>query len=360
MIRVFYFYIMIDFLIVGNGLAGVCFAEVALQKQKTIHVLDSEITFSSKVAAGLYNPVVLKRFSEVWKAKEQLEFAIPFYKSLEHKFNVKLDYAIPLYRKFASIEEQNNWFQAADKPNLTTFLSSELVQSKLNHIDAPLNYGLVNDTGYLDIKLLLNYYSDYLKEIKCFTNENFTHVKLEVFEEYVQYEAIKARHIVFAEGFNLTSNPFFQNLPMDGTKGELLLIKAPDLNLEVIVKSSIFIFPVGNDLYKVGATYNWSDKTNTPTQEARQELIKNLKDLIKCDFEIVSHLAGIRPTIKDRRPLVGTHYQHNNVHVLNGLGTRGVMLGPFLAKQLYNSIDLGIPLDLEIDVKRIYKKRNLI
>ena len=360
MIRVFYFYIMIDFLIVGNGLAGVCFAEVALQMQKKIHVLDSELTFSSKVAAGLYNPVVLKRFSEVWKAKEQLEFAIPFYKSLEHKFNVKLDYAIPLHRKFASIEEQNNWFQAADKPNLTTFLSSELVQSKLNHIDAPLNYGLVNDTGYLDIKLLLKSYADFLKEINCISNEKFNYDNLEVFEDYVQYGLIKAKHIIFAEGYNLTSNPFFQDLPIDGTKGELLLIKAPDLKLEVIVKSSIFIFPVGNDLYKVGATYNWLDKTNTPTQEAKQELLMNLKDLIHCDFEIVSHLAGIRPTIKDRRPLVGTHYKHNNVHVLNGLGTRGVMLGPFLAKQLYNSIDLGIPLDSEIDVKRIYKKRNLI
>jgi len=143
---------------------------------------------------------------------------------------------------------------------------------------------------------------------------------------------------------------------LDGTKGELLIIKAPNLDLDVVIKSSVFILPIGNDLYKVGATYDWKDKTNVPTEDGKQELIEKLSELISCDFEIVKHFAGVRPTVKDRRPLVGTHPAHPQLHVLNGLGTRGVMLGPYLANQLFQHIENDIPLEKEIDIIRCYKK----
>ncbi|WP_445724289.1 NAD(P)/FAD-dependent oxidoreductase, partial [Flavobacterium sp.] len=121
--------------------------------------------------------------------------------------------------------------------------------------------------------------------------------------------------------------------------------------------SSVFILPIGNDLYKVGATYDWSDKSNTPTEAGKDELISKLKEIISCDFEIVNHFAGVRPTVKDRRPLVGTHPTYKQIHVLNGLGTRGVMLGPYLANQLFQHIENKVPLEKEIDIIRCYKKK---
>jgi len=57
--------------------------------------------------------------------------------------------------------------------------------------------------------------------------------------------------------------------------------------------------------------------------------------------------------------LVGTHFKHKNLHILNGLGTRGVMLGPYLATQLFKNITKNIPLEDEITIDRIYKKRNI-
>ena len=80
--------------------------------------------------------------------------------------------------------------------------------------------------------------------------------------------------------------------------------------------------------------------------------------MINCKYEVLEHFAGVRPTVKDRRPLVGLHPNHPNMYILNGLGTRGVMLGPFLAHQLFNYIENNIPLDEEINIDRIYKKRN--
>jgi glycine oxidase len=347
---------MIDYIIVGNGLAGISFAEIALQNNKSIYVFDNNSQPSSRVAGGLYNPVVLKRFSEVWKAKEQIDFAFPLYHNIQSKLDVVFDFEMPILRKLFSIEEQNNWFQAADKPNLAPFLDSKLVTTSYDCIASPFHYGKVNHTGYLEISILIEAYSNYLKSLNVFSDEGFQYDKIEFSENGIQYKNIKAKHIIFAEGFGLHANPYFNDLPLDGTKGELLIIKAPNLKLDVVIKSSVFILPIGKDLYKVGATYDWSDKTNNPTEAGKQELIEKLNELISCDYEIVQHFAGVRPTVKDRRPLVGTHPKYPQLHVLNGLGTRGVMLGPYLANKLFEHIENQLPLEKEIDIIRCYKK----
>lgn len=350
---------MIDFIIVGNGLAGICIAEIAIQNNKSILVFDDNSQPSSKIAGGLYNPVVLKRFSEVWKAKEQLEIAFPLYKAIEEKLNFNFDFKIPIYRRLASVEEQNNWFQAADKPNLAPFLSSQLITENISHINSSFGFGEVLETGYLDVASLIDNYSNYLLKNKLYCSDRFEYNAIVFNEDFIQYKNIQAKNIIFAEGFGLHSNPFFNDLPLDGTKGELLIIKAANLDLKLVIKSNIFLLPLGNDLYKVGATYDWKDKTNNPTEEGKKELIENLQELISCDFEVIKHFAGVRPTVRDRRPLVGSHHEHKNLYVLNGLGTRGVMLGPYLATQLFKNITEKLPLENEINIERVYKKRNL-
>lgn len=347
---------MIDYLIIGSGLAGISFAEVALQNNKVILVLDDQSQNSSRVAGGLYNPVILKRFSEVWNAQEQLLLMTDFYNSLEEKLKVQFNFKLPILRKFFSIEEQNNWFAASDKINLAPFLSTNLITTQFDGIDSPYNYGEVLHTGYVDTALLLDSYKKYLLQKNLLLDTFFDSSSINFFDFGIEYKGIKARHIIFAEGFGLHKNPFFGYLPLDGTKGELFIIKAPELKLDVIVNTSVFILPLGGDLFKVGATYNWKDKTDLPTEEGKQELVDRIKEILMCDFEIIKHFGGVRPTVKDRRPLIGTHHEHKALHILNGLGTRGVMLGPAMAKALFENIENNTPLDSEIDIKRFDKK----
>ena len=348
---------MLDYITVGSGLAGIAFAETLLQHDKSFVVFDNNSQNSTSIAGGLYNPVILKRFSQVWNANEQLDIAHKFYGVIEKKLNVQLDFKIPIYRKFFSVEEQNNWFAASDKPNLAPFLSTSVVHKKYKGIDSPFGYGEVMHTGYVDTVVLLKHYHEYLKSLNVFHQDKFNYGDLQLFEDHIEYQNLKAKHIVFAEGFGMHSNPFFNYLPLDGTKGELLIIKAPQLDFQVVLKSSIFVVPLGNDLFKVGATYDWKDKSNTPTQNAKNELLTDFKNLINCDFEVIEHRAEIRPTVKDRKPLVGTHYKYKNLHILNGLGTRGVMLAPYLAKMLFQSIESGTALSLDYDIKRFYKTK---
>ena len=44
------------------------------------------------------------------------------------------------------------------------------------------------------------------------------------------------------------------------------------------------------------------------------------------------------------------------MHILNGLGTRGVMLGPAMAKALYDKFENDVQLDREIDIQRFHKR----
>ena len=342
----------VDYLVVGSGLAGILFCEVLRKHNKSFVILDDNSQKSSVVAGGLYNPVILKRFSSVWKSKEQLEIALPMYKELENYLNIKLDSKIPVYRLFNSVEEQNNWFNACDKPKLSMYLKPKVINNKNKSVNASYGYGEVLNTGRIDTSSMISAYKAKLSKERRFLGTSFDYNKLVISEDEINYNELKANQIVFAEGFGLKENPFFNYLPLDGTKGELLIIHAPDLNIDFVLKSAVFIIPIGEGKYIVGATYEFKDKTNTVTKSAREELLTKLDSFINCKYTVVNQVAAIRPTVKDRRPLIGQHQKHKNLYVLNGLGTRGVMIAPYVATKLFQYIENGEPLDSEINIKR--------
>ena len=347
----------VDYIIVGLGLAGIAMVEELKRQEKTFVVYEDSSQTSSLVAGGMYNPVILKRFTPVWNAKEQLDVAIPFYLSLEKELSASFDQPLDIYRTFKTIEEQNNWFIASDKPALQEYMHPELVKVEANHVVAPYQAGRVRHTGRIRVRELVSAYREYLKENGQLIEETFRHERILTWDTHIEYKNRTAGRIVFCEGNGLKNNPFFNKLPLNGTKGELLTIHAPDLKLHDIIKSAVFVLPLGNDLYKVGATFNWADKTNVPTQEGRKELEDKLKTVITCDYKIVEHEAGVRPTTGDRRPLLGVHKDNHRLVLFNGLGTRGVMIAPLMAKKLYQCIENNQALDREIDISR-FKQKN--
>ena len=167
----------------------------------------------------------------------------------------------------------------------------------------------------------------------------------------VTYNNLKASKIIFCEGFGVKQNPYFNHLPLEEVKGEIITIHAPKLEIDFLLKSTLFVLPLGNNRYKVGATFNHKDKTSIPSIEGKDELVEKLKKVITVPYTIVSQSAGIRPAVKDRKPLVGTNVSYKQLSVLNGLGTRGVMIAPTVAKNLFQHIEFGTELDPEIDIK---------
>ena len=315
-------------------------------------VYENDSQNSSTVAGGIFNPVILKRFTLAWNAGEQLQTSLPFYRALEQKLGVKLIVDLPIYRKFNSIEEQNNWYSAMDKPLVEPFLDSKLAASVNENIPSNFSLGRVKGTGRIDTAQLIQKYREYLQNRGCLNSSDFDHGKLVIKDGEISYEGVKAEKILFCEGFGMVENPYFNFLPLHGNKGEYLVIKSKDLKLDVAVKSSVFILPLGKDLYKIGATYDHTDTTPYPTTKARETLESQVRKMLICDFEIVDQVAGIRPATNDRKPVVGRHPVHPRLFCCNGYGSRGVLIAPAVAKEFAAFLEENKPLDPEIDLKR--------
>ncbi len=352
----------IDYIVVGLGIAGISFCEELEKHQKSYVVFDAGETTSTLVSAGLINPVVLKRFTPVWNAKSHIDSSIKFYKDLSEKLKVSLFEEMPMLRIFKSIEEQNNWMVASDKKELSSFLHPEIIKNENESIKAPFGFGEVRQTGIINTSLLIRSYKEYLQKNNKLRNEVFDYNLLQETNNELVCQDIISKKIIFSEGASVRHNPFFPPPPTSGSKhllipnkGEYILIKAPELHVRAMLKSSLFIIPLGNDIYKVGATYSREDYSVNTTQEATTALVSKLAKIINCNFKVVDQVAGIRPTTKDRRPFLGALNESKRKVFYNGLGTRGITSAPSLAKELYQHLENGKELHKEIDIKRYYK-----
>ena len=163
-------------------------------------------------------------------------------------------------------------------------------------------------------------------------------------------------NFIYCQGYQIANNPLFGYIPMKPSHGDVLTIKAPDLKYEDILNRNMFVLPLGDDLYRVGSTYNWEMKKPDPTEEGKAELLERLEAFCSFDYEIVSHDAGIRPTVSDRRPLLGSHFAKSNLHLFNGLGTKGVLIAPYFSEHMCNYLVQGDELNPEVDIKRFEKQ----
>ncbi|MEJ2584025.1 MAG: FAD-dependent oxidoreductase [Robiginitalea sp.] len=347
---------MRDYIVVGSGLAGVAMAETLIGQGHSVVVFDNQSQKASMVAGGLYNPVVLKRLNLAWEGSRLMDFSIPFYEALQARMGVVFDEKIRVMRLLSTAREQNDWYHAADQPGLSEFLVPQIEENPNACLEAPFGLGEVRHTGRIHTARFLGAYREALARGGNLREEAFRHQNLKIKAEGVSYEGLKARAVIFCEGFGLQENPYFNYLPLNGTKGELLRIHAPDLKESRVIKSGVFLIPLGEDRYLVGATYSWKDKSPGPTEVARQEMLRKLRKFLRCDFQVEGQQAGIRPTVPDRRPLVGRHPGLHNLYVLNGLGSRGVLIAPYAAHCLYHFMEEDTPLPEAMDCARFRKR----
>lgn len=345
----------VDYIVVGLGIAGLSFCEKLLENNKSFIVFNNAKESSSLISAGIINPLVLKRFTPVWNAHEHISTAFPFYKNLSEKLNIEILEEFPMFRIFNNVEEQNNWMVASDKEELKNFLKPKIEKNTNPAINAPFGLGKVNQTGRVFSDVLIKKYSEFLLENDRLLSETFDYSLLSETEDSIHYKNISAKKIVFSEGAYVRNNPFFPKQLLIPNKGEFIVLKVPNLQFHAMLKSSIFIISLGNDLYKVGATYDREDSSYVTTSSAREELLNKFEKIITAPYEVVSQVAGIRPTTKDRRPLLGALKESNRKVFFSGLGTRGFISSPSLAHKLYNHLEHNEVLLREIDIKRHYK-----
>ena len=349
----------VDFIIVGQGLAGSALALELMKNDRKVFVFDEpNKNHSSAVAAGLFNPITGRVMTKTWKADLLFPFLIDFYLQAEKLLSSHFFFPMQLYRPFISVHEQNEWMGKSAEPGMESYLKKILTHSEFgNHVYDDFGGLLLSQCGYVDTNSFIDAVRENLLTKEAFAREHFLEKELILQEDYVQYKNLKAKKIIFCNGNESRNSKFFGWLPFRPLKGETIHVNI-NAEFNCIYNRGVYVVPTRQrGVYKVGATYNTKDFTAVNTPEGLTELTDKLNELIKLPYEVTTQNWGIRPSTADRRPFLGCHPQEKNVAIFNGLGTKGVSLAPYFANQLTNWLLTTGSIDKEVDIKRFKFKK---
>lgn len=343
-----------DYLIIGQGLAGSVMAYQLHQRGVSVAVVDEQkYPTSSKVAAGLANPLTGPKMVKTWKADVLFPYMEKFYGQIQHETGGHFFKKHILYRPFTSVKEMNDW------DGRSTLDNEDLFIHKICEPCTHQTY-IRDPFGGMEIYAHVLNVRDFIAEIRLLLNGSchfydgfFEEDTLEIFDNCVKYKDIVAANAIFCTGHSVVNSRFFGWLPMAPLKGEILQVKI-ESDFKTIYNRSCFIIPIGNGHYKVGSTYDRADLSEHVTERGKNEICKKLEALCTMSFSITEHEAGIRPATVSRKPLIGTHPVHKCLHVFNGLGTKGVTLSPFFSDHFVKSLEEGNYVDEEVDIKKYY------
>ena len=316
----------------GNGLAGTLLSYL-IRTDNIPHIVisDSKIPSASAVSAGMINPLVFKRITLSWQADKLIPFAYKFYKTFEDEFNCKIYTPRKIAKVISSEEEYNWWLQRINTQNLKPYIDDFIDGKALQGVNNVYKFAIINNAAHVNINKIIPSYFSYANNEDLLIKEEFEYSHINFTSNGVSYKNITAKKIVFCEGAHIVNNPYFNFIPFYLTRGDLIKVNIPELSTEYIVNKNKFILPIDNS-YLFGSTYIPSIKPIANFVNDHYNTLKqSLSELLNVPYEITEHTYGVRPTIKDRRPVLGHHPMHKQLYVFNGLGTKGAMLAPYFA-----------------------------
>jgi len=343
----------LDYIIVGQGITGTCLALMLIQKGKSVKLIDNHHRYSStKIAAGIINPVTGRKYVKSWMIDILLPFAKAFYQNVEHTFDLKLVYETEIKRNMPSITAVNDWMARCQDPVYDAYVKEvKQEQSLSKSVFSKYGFSTIKNVLRVDISKLIQEFRQNCLENSLLLEEEFEYLDL-THTNGIEYRGLEANTLIFCEGYRSIYNPYFRNLPFVPLKGEVITLEIPSLKLENILRHDRFLVPLGQDKYWTGGGYERENIDQEPTKEYLQELKKDLDDFLKCDYKILSHKAAVRPAVKDRKPILGEHPDYRNIYICNGMGTKGASLAPYFCNHLLEHIEEDAELMPEVDIKR--------
>ena len=326
-----------DFLIIGHGIAGATLAYVLRQRGHQALVYDpGRDNSASNVAAGLMNPVAGKRFALTWRAAELLPFAAMFYRELEQRYGQEFFTETPILKLFASLEEQNAVLgRSADNPWGDFVAGFATIDPALPGVNGQFGGAWLRHGGHVAVRELLAALAAEGTRDGWLRRETFDWTRLVADPTGATYAGqVRARHVICCEGALAVRNPYFSWLPLTPNQGEVLDVECIGLSEAQVLNKGAYVVPMGADQFRVGATYRWPPFAEGPTAVGREELAARLSVITDLPFAVVRQQAGVRPAVRDRRPLLGPHPTVPALSFCGGYGSKGVMLAPRLATLL--------------------------
>lgn len=347
-------------LVVGQGITGSVLVLRLLKLGHDVWVVDEnrELT-SSKVAAGLFNPMLVGRRKAAWLSNELFSMFPDFYKDAEVLLNAHFFEPMPMLHLCRDIEEQNEWDVLMSNPVIEKWVN--YYEGAIpNYINSDCGVIKINGTGWLNVPLFLDSFKSWIKSKDRYFIAN-PEIGIDIKEKngFYSYNQKEFDKVFLCRGeFERDSLPF-NYLPFKPAKGQIIDIET-DFDLEEnIFHKQVFLLPTGKRKARVGSTYTWDELDYEPSETEEQFLLTRLNDYLKGNYKITTQKAGVRPATNSRRPLLGEHPVHNNVFIFNGLGSKAVSMAPYFSQMLLDSIYHNLPLVHEVDISRLKNKPQL-
>lgn len=299
--------------IVGQGLAGTCLAWELLKRGETFLIMDREQGGSSRVAAGLINPVTGKNFEPSKDIAGFLPEAMAFYFEIEAQIGKTIWHPLPVLRLAETEAEWNKILTKASLPDVARWINGGPME-----ITGWIGGIELTGGGRLDTRTFLD-------ESRAFFQNLGVYQKMDVPRE--QSDAT----LIWCEGVSGLITGGYG--PHRCAKGEILTLRGNGWDASRIrVGAGGWLVPLGNSLFKTGSTYEWNQLDESPTETGRMRVETIARRLGGQSFEVISHEAGIRPILRRSEPLIGPYGDRG--WMFNALGSKGSLYAPGIAARL--------------------------
>lgn len=346
----------VDFLIIGQGIAGTVLSYTLMQAGQSVLVMDEyKPNSASRIAAGVINPVSGRRFTVAWQYDQIYPVAMQVYRELEQLLGVPVFQPRDIYNVLPSAQLKEAFMERTTGLSYMEDPTEEKVTYYQQWLDQPHGAAIVKGATVL-LHNLLPAWRDHLQRHNSLREERLELSDLRISQENVKYADITARYLIFCEGAATVNNPWFYYIPFLLNKGEVLKVQIPGFSTPDIIKRSVSLVPQGEDTYWVGATFAWDYPDDAPTAEKRDILEKGLQQLLKVPYKVLDQLAAVRPSGTDRRPIMGFHPKYPSLGMFNGLGTKGTSLAPAMAAEFAAYVLQNKPLQADTDIKRFFNR----
>ncbi len=330
-----------EIFIVGQGLAGTCLAWRLWDRGRDIHLVHrGDRRGTSLMSAGLLTPVTGRGMNPSWRLDEFLPEAIHFYRSVEMVLGETFFHELPILRLFANAGERARFEEKREE--LAPWVGDVLERTDCL-IHAPHGGVTWVGGGRLDSQRFLEASKGYFREAGFF----------EVREVDLDMPDPNAEVTVLCAGASGLGAGPFDFLPERRAKGELLTVRILGFPEERILSRNGWLIPLGGGLFRAGSTYDWNDFTDTITTAGRAQIEELIRSFTNLPYEVVEHVAGVRPIVRSSQPVIGRHPEQENLAIFNGLGSKGVLYAPGVAERLASHLGEGTEIDADLNVRAL-------
>jgi len=345
----------LDFLIIGQGLAGSLLAWVLHRQGYCVRIThDPDYAGASRVAAGMINPVTGLRLALAEDITEQLLAANSLYRQLAQFFETPIFYPRTIARLFRNQQEQHCYRKRTSQPRFNEYLGELFSPATL---PIPLKHDMggfyIRQGGYLDTTKCLDLLQQYFITNNLSVNRRVEHNELVFKPDTIQWRDLNARRVIFCEGARMLNNPWFNWLPMQALHGDIITLKGPDILDDTILNFGHWLLPLQGNTYRYGATLHPDYADPAPVAEGLAQLLTELNSRTSGKlFTLQSHHAGVRPATRDRMPFIGKHPQYEQLCIFNGFGSKGSLTIPYYLEMFIQFLGSQKSLDTECDISR--------